>query len=1046
MKKILLLPVLVLFVITGFSQLLSWSPAFPTETTTSFTITLDASKGNRALFNYASLNDVYLHTGVITSLSTNATDWRYVKFNQNFNVPNPALQATSLGNNKWQITITSGLRAYYGITNPAETIQKIALLFRNGNGSIVQRNADGSDMYIPVYTSAPAIRFTVPLKQPTFISIPEPINKVVGDVIAATAVSNVAGNLKLYFNGTIIQSASNATSISASPSITTTGEQILVAEISDGSNVTKDTIRFNVLSTVVVAPLPAGLREGINYEPGNTAATLVLYAPAKSRISIIGEFPGSNWNEQTQYQMNKTPDGNYWWLRITGLAPGTEYAYQYLVDGMLKIADPYTEKVLDPFNDPFISATTYPSLKPYPTGLTTGIVSLLQTGAPTYTWQNNSFTRPDKRNLMIYELLVRDFLAAHDWNTLRDTLNYIKKLGINTIEIMPFNQFEGNLSWGYNSSFYFAPDKYYGPKNSLKRFIDSCHSKGIAVVMDLALNHQFGQSPMVQLYFDAALNRPALNNPWFNPTPRHAFNVGYDMNHESLATRAYTSRVAEHWLKEYKIDGFRFDLSKGFTQTQTCDASGNNCNVNAWSNYDASRVAIWKRYYDTLQLKSPGSYAILEHFAANNEELELSDYGMLFWGNMNYNFSEAAMGYVTNSNFDGALSTSRGWSNPYLISYMESHDEERIMYKNVQFGNAAGSYNIKNLPTALERVELSAAFLLTMPGPKMIWQFGELGYDFSINHCQNGTVNNSCRTDPKPIRWDYLQDPNRKKLHNVFSSLLNLRSDPAYLNAFTSNNVERSLSGAFKWMKVSGTQGKIMVVGNFDVVTQTASVTFQNSGTWYDRITGATITATGAAQSITLQPGEYHVYLSVNPNPAPVVNFSGMRNGNVNVLSWQVPVETGIIRYELERSIDNITFSNIASVNATGLNSYSYSDNNLGTVTTYHYRLKTVTGNLPVSTSQVVTLSSPSAGWSLKVLRNPFVQEVRLAINAMVAEKITLSLTDESGRLVATQTNSLVAGTNAVNINNSLYLANGVYILRVYTNGQIQTLKLIKGQ
>ena len=1046
MKRIVLFPVLILLALNGFTQLLSWTPEFPTENTTTFTITLDASKGNRALLNFASLNDVYIHTGVITNLNTNSSDWRYVKFNQNFNLPNPALQATSLGNNKWQITITGGLRAYYGITNPTETIQKIALLFRSGNGNTVQRNTDGTDMYIPIYTSALAVRLNMPLKQPTFIPTAEPINKIIGDNIPMTAVSNVTASLKLYFNGALIQSATNVTTISASPVIATTGEQVLVAEASDGINTSRDTIRFTVLSTVVIAPLPAGLKEGINYEAGNTAATLVLFAPTKNRVSVIGEFPGANWNEQSQFQMNKTPDGNYWWLRLTGLSPATEYAYQYLVDGVLKIADPYTEKVLDPFNDPFISSTTFPSLKSYPTGLTTGIVSVLQTSAPVYTWQNNTFTRPDKRNLMIYELLVRDLLAAHDWNTLRDTLNYIKKLGINTIEIMPFNEFEGNISWGYNSSFYFAPDKYYGPKNTLKRFIDSCHSKGIAVVMDIALNHQFGQSPMVQLYFDATLNRPALNNPWFNPTPRHAFNVGYDMNHESLATRYYTSRVTEHWLKEYKIDGFRFDLSKGFTQTQTCDASGSNCNVNNWGNYDASRVAIWKRYYDTLQLKSPGSYVILEHFAANNEELELSDYGMMFWGNMNHNFSEAAMGYVSNSNFDGALSTSRGWSNPHLISYMESHDEERLVYKNVQFGNAAGSYNTKNLTTALQRVELSAAFLLTMPGPKMIWQFGELGYDYSINHCQNGTVNSNCRTDPKPIRWDYLQDPNRKKLHDVFSTLLNLRYEPAYVNAFVSNNVERSLAGAFKWMKVSGTQGKILVVGNFDVIAQTGSVTFQNSGTWYDRITGATIVATGSAQNISLQPGEYHVYLSLNPVPTPVVNFSGIHNANTNVLTWQVPVETGITRYVLERSTDSISFTTINTVNASGLNNYSFTDNNLGSITTYYYRLKTVMNNGTESVSQLVKLSSTPNARSVKVRNNPFLQRVKLSINVMAPEKIILSLTDESGRLVATQSNNLVTGVNEININNSLYLANGVYILRIFSNAQTQTIKLLKGQ
>ena len=72
---------------------------------------------------------------------------------------------------------------------------------------------------------------------------------------------------------------------------------------------------------------------------------------------------------------------------------------------------------------------------------------------------------------MIYELLVRDFVAAHDWKTLQDTLSYLKRLGINAIEIMPFNEFEGNESWGYNPDFYFAPDKYYGTENALKALL-----------------------------------------------------------------------------------------------------------------------------------------------------------------------------------------------------------------------------------------------------------------------------------------------------------------------------------------------------------------------------------------------------------------------------------------------------------------------------------------------------------------------------------------------------------------------------------------------
>ncbi len=112
----------------------------------------------------------------------------------------------------------------------------------------------------------------------------------------------------------------------------------------------------------------------------------------------------------------------------------------------------------------------------------------------------------------------------------------------------------------------------------------------------------------------------------------------------------------------------------------------------------------------------------------NSEETVLSNYGMMLWGNMNYDYNEATMGYV--SNLTGATYKSRGWSDMHLVSYMESHDEERLMYKNLQYGNSSGTYNIKFFPIAIQRMKLAGVFYFTIPGPKMIWQFGELGYDY----------------------------------------------------------------------------------------------------------------------------------------------------------------------------------------------------------------------------------------------------------------------------------------------------------------------------
>ena len=142
------------------------------------------------------------------------------------------------------------------------------------------------------------------------------------------------------------------------------------------------------------------------------------------------------------------------------------------VNDELLIADPYADKLLDPWNDQYISDETYPDLIGYPKDTTSGIVSVLQTADEEYMWQVTDFQPPAKTDLIIYELLIRDFTSDHSYRTLTDTISYLKNLGVNAIELMPVNEFEGNESWGYNPSFYFAPDKYYGPKNDLKIFID----------------------------------------------------------------------------------------------------------------------------------------------------------------------------------------------------------------------------------------------------------------------------------------------------------------------------------------------------------------------------------------------------------------------------------------------------------------------------------------------------------------------------------------------------------------------------------------------
>jgi glycosidase len=605
----------------------------------------------------------------------------------------------------------------------------------------------------------------------------------------------------------------------------------------------------NVTGTTTGNPnakdVPAGAGDGVTFINNGASAIFNLYAPGKKSVTLLGDF--NNWAVDAKYTLNNSTDGTRWWIQVDNLDPTKEYAYEYLIDGNLKVADPYSHKVLDSANDQYIPATVYPGIKAYPSGKggSTHIVSDIQYNAPGYTWKTTSFTRPSPKNLVVYELLVRDFVATHSYKTLTDTLSYIANMGVNAIELMPVNEFEGNDSWGYNSNFMFALDKYYGTPNDYKAFVDACHAKGIAVIQDIVLEDQFGSSPMVQMYYNAAANQPAANSPWFDPTIMHPDGVGFQLNHSTAATQYFTKNVMQYWMQEYKIDGFRFDQAKGYTQTSSASES-------AWAAYDAGRVATWENYNSYMKSLDPNFYVILEYFADNSEESVLANQGMMMWTNLSSPGEQATMGYPTGPTWDisGLFYDGYGFSAPYsLVSYFESHDEERLQFKNSAYGNSSGSYNVKDLATGLKRDELGAVFMFSSPGPKMLWQFGERGYDISIN--TNG------RLGDKDPHWEYMADVNRHHLYQVYADMIRYKiNNPV----FTSTNFHYSLTGAVKTIQMLDPSNNIEVVGNFDVIQQPAAISFPSTGTWYDNFTGTSINVTSLPYNINLAPGEYHLY------------------------------------------------------------------------------------------------------------------------------------------------------------------------------------------
>ena len=832
---------------TVSAQVLRSIPRFPTDTST-VTIIYDASQGNGALAGVAP--PIYAHTGVITNLSTSPTDWKYVR--GSWGTSNAPLMSP-LGNNVYSISYVP--RTYYNATaNPpgvpaSESIRSLAFVFRNTAGTIVGRAADGSDLYLPLYAAG---QLHAALFNPSGNnSIVQP-----GSSLTVMGASSQVCSLSLRVNGAVV-ATTVGDSLGYVLSFPQPGNYDLILEANSGGAagvVVRDTTRLVALGNQVAQPLPPGMVEGVNYINDSTVI-LALYAPFKQHAFVLAPF--NDWSPDGNYRMNRTADSSWYWLRLEGLTPGQEIPYQYLVNGSQRVADPFAIKILDPANDRFIPAATYPNLLPYPSG-TSGIVSVMQPGAPAYAWQNTGFQRPDPRKLVTYELHVRDFVGSRRYKHVMDSLGYLQALGVNCLSLMPVNEFEGNDSWGYNPSFHLAADKAYGTENDLKALIDSCHGRGIAVVLDVVMNHAFGQSPLAQLWWDAANNRPAANSPYFNTVPKHDFNVGNDFNHESPATRRLLNRVVRHWLTEYRVDGYRFDLSKGFTQTNTLGNTG------AWGNYDAARVALWRRVADSMWTLAPNSYVILEHLANNDEEKVLGDYGMLLWGNLNYAFNEGTMGFTTNSSFSWASHKARGWNKPGVMAYAESHDEERLMYKNLLFGAQNSLVNVRNLNTALKRQELVPVFLMSIPGPKMLWQFGEVGYDFSINRCPNGTVNANCRTDAKPVRWDYFTTPERKYLYRIWSAMNQLhKNEPA----FATDSFFLAVAGGIKQIRLVHPDMHVVAAGNWDVAFRPGILLFPDNGWYYDYFTGDSVLVTNFTISVNWDPGVYKLYTSRRLSP-----------------------------------------------------------------------------------------------------------------------------------------------------------------------------------
>ena len=847
MKKITLL-LLSVFALTAMAQVTTIPAIIQKGYTGEVTVIFNPNDGNGGMKD---AKECYAHTGLITAASSGDGDWKNVveKWREN----TAKTQLTKDGAN-WKLVIPN-IYEYYKCPTTTE-IKKLAFVFHDGpSGSKEGKTAEGTDIFVELADKGLAVAIN------DLAEITSQNTKV-----TFTGNATVSATLTLKINGETVKTATG-TQLTFEYTFAKQGNYNVEFSATSGTETAKATAFTCVPNAPTKANRPAGIVSGIYYDKSDkTKVTLCTYAGSKTEpakhVFVVGDF--NNWIVSNDYQLKQANDSAYFWIELKGLTPQKEYAMQYVIvraDGAVKrISDLYSELVLHS-DDSWEPSQNYPNLKPYPAA-GDGYVTVIQTGKPEFKWSDATlnFKRPNKNNLVIYELWVRDHTPARTFEGLMERMDYFEDLGVNAIELMPICEFDGNDSWGYNPNHYFAVDKSYGSSEQLKVFIDECHKRGIAVIIDMVFNHTTGQNPMAVLY---PYGNDLKNNPWFNPTgsiPHKDQEYEPDWNHDFGPTKTMFTRCFQYWLNEYKVDGFRLDLSHGLCGTTDDDVDH-----------------LQEYYAKGVKEVSADAYMILEHWDSGAQTLVNA--GMMCWENTCVAYQETAMGWYDDKSPDNKSDLSRANKDGY-VSYCESHDEERSFFKAKQWGDGAMK---DDEAVRVGRVPLNMAFLALLNGPQMFYHFAELGFDdskfmnkdskwgkndYGITSELGANYDAKTQVKKRVERWLTEGNVHMAAFQKV-GQIIQLRTR-IMPEVFEGNPTTASLSDG-KALRTIQWGSHVFVAGNF-AATGDQTVTLP-SGTWYNYFGQAKQTTT----TMTLKPGEVAIFTGKQvalPEMPKAYNFS----------------------------------------------------------------------------------------------------------------------------------------------------------------------------
>lgn len=272
----------------------------------------------------------------------------------------------------------------------------------------------------------------------------------------------------------------------------------------------------------------------LGVELHDSYAIFRVWSPFAEEISVQGDF--SNWQP---IQMIKD-DQNVWSVRIKNVQPGNAYKYQIKgYDHLIHYKNDPRAKVLTDSDEG---------------------KSVVTDGR--FDWQGyDTVKMPQREQQVIYELHIGTFnrldpATTGTFASAVERLDYLKDLGVTTIELMPVTSMAQSFGWGYAPSAIYSVESLYGGAYGMKTFVKEAHQRGLAVVLDVVYNHFFPSTDLWQFDGWSENNRGGI---YFYNDARGDTPWGARPDYGRPEVRSFILDNVSMWLNEYHVDGFRLD-------------------------------------------------------------------------------------------------------------------------------------------------------------------------------------------------------------------------------------------------------------------------------------------------------------------------------------------------------------------------------------------------------------------------------------------------------------------------------------------------------